>query len=154
MTTAERSTPELAAKRKGYFLAALHELHERKPKGSYEWFALPTIAQQASRIDPDYEPRTKVDRVLGLVGLGDVHPNVRDRRESAYLGRGGEARSIIAGLVEDGQVAAANIAPMLIEEERGYGRQPNEDSKLYRLAEPPEHAISIVATEPPATATL
>lgn len=154
MSKAETRTPELAAKRKGYFLAALHELHEQKPKGSYEWFDLPTIAQHASRIDPDYEPRTKVDRVLGRIGLGDVHPRVQAQRESAYLGRRGEARSIIAGLVEDGQVAAADIAPMLIYEDPAYGRRPNEDSKLYRLPVAPEHAISLAATEPPATAAL
>lgn len=116
----------------------MRELHGRTPDASTRYFELTEIAQHASRLDPDFDPWTRFERVLMWFGVEvDEDPEALRDRERAYLGRRGEAGSIMKELVETGQVAKVPIAPvLLLEAGSGYGKNANENGMLYAFPQP------------------
>jgi hypothetical protein len=140
MAKPETLTDGLTEARRGYFLEALRELNRRTPDGQFE---LTEIARQASRLDPDYDPRKKLERLatwLGLSGCPEAE-TIRDR-ERAYLSRRGEARRIVEELTSAGQIEEVQVAPtVLAVAGSDYGRNANENGRVYSLSAPVRETV-------------
>jgi len=144
-----KTEPVITSERKGYILAGLRDLSVSRPSGN--GFELPDIAEEASTYDFDYDPRPWWEKAAAFAGVDLETPEKRRQRARAYLGEGSTAHAIMAELQSEQKVVAERIAATLLEVETYYGRLPNQDGMLYRLADTSGAALSQPVPSPEAT---